>query len=309
MKYTSYNHLEDLEFHDTFLNFSSYMDDTLAVTAEHLNIHKNTKQNTNDYDAEIASAVISFDCFEIHSLELLRAYKIDADGNWYTDEPRTIYYGKDAEEVLFRELKSSVSLNGLNILRKNKNTTIELETNSPTPFIAIYSCTNVKAEWDEYCGRAWYEECRKYQYDTALITPDGEQKTVVTILHNLDNDGNTTGVNAYIRYQNRDYSGSGTDYLGIDAIADLQNQLPDNVILKCCVACKHGSLCPTGNSENEVFCVRDISPKDKSDLFFYTEDKNERSKRRREYFNQCENFASQEGDYYTYNDFYYYLKK
>lgn len=61
MKYTSYNHLEDFEFHDTFLNFSSYMDDTLAVTAEHLNIHKNTKQNTNDYYAEIASAVISCD--------------------------------------------------------------------------------------------------------------------------------------------------------------------------------------------------------------------------------------------------------
>lgn len=310
MKYVSYNHLEDFEFHDSVLEFESYKDNTLVVTAKYLNIHKDTKQNTNNYDAEIAFAVITFECFKIHSLELLRSYRIDADDNMYTDDPQIIYRGKDAENVLIRELQSSISLNGLNILRENERITIELENNgNVTMFAAICSCTKFKVEWDEYCGRAWYEKYKRYQYDVILVTPCGKQKNVVTILHELDNDGNTTEVSAYIRYHNKDYFGNGTDYLWIDAIADLQKKLPEDVMLKCCVACRHGSLCPVGNSENEVFCVSDISPKDKSDLFFYTEDENERTKRSREYFNQCENFESQKGNYYTYNDFYYHLKK
>lgn len=161
MKYTSWNHLEDFEFHDTVLLFESYRDNTLIVTAKHLNIHKDAKQNANDYDMEIASAIISFECFKVHSLEPLRAYQYDADGNLYTNEPQILYHGQDAEEFLIRELKSSVSLNGLSIQSEGNRTTIEPETNSGSVFFAVCSCTNVMAAWDEYCGKAWYEEIRR----------------------------------------------------------------------------------------------------------------------------------------------------
>ena len=95
----------------------------------------------------------------------------------------------------------------------------------------------------------------------------------------------------------------------MDAIADLQNRLPQGVLLKCCLACRHGSFCPVGNGMNEVFCVSDLVPKEKSDLFFCTENEEETHKRSREYFHQCEKFQPQEENYYTYNDFYHYLKK
>lgn len=310
MIYASYNHLEDFEFHDAVLGFENYKDNTLIVTARCLNIHKNAKQNTNDYDAEIASAVITFDCFSVHSLELLKSYQSDENGNLYTDDPQIIYHGKDAEMLFLEKLKSFISLNGLNIKNEEKRIKIELETNSNSSVFAVNcSCANVKVEWDEYHGRAWYEKIKRYKYNTTLITPDGEQKNIIDILHELDNDGNTTNVRTYIRYNNNDYFGDGNDCIWIDSIADLQNKLPDNVILKCCIACKHGNLCPVGNERNEIFCVSDISPKDKSDLFFYTEDENERKKRSRKYFDQCENFESQQDNYYTYNDFYHYLKK
>lgn len=161
MKYTSYNHLENFEFHDTFLEFKSFQDNTLSVTAKSLNIHNSTKQNTNEYDAEIASAVISFECFEIHSLEYLRSYIYDADGNLQTDDPQIIYHGQDAQEALIRELKSGVSLNGLNITDESDRTTIEIETNCPTVFDAVCFYTNVKIEWNEYSGKAWYEKFKR----------------------------------------------------------------------------------------------------------------------------------------------------
>lgn len=297
MKYVSANHLEGFEFHDAILKFVSYKDKTLTATAKYLNLHKDTRQNPYDYDAEIADAVISWECFEVQSLED------------YTNTPQINYYGKDAEEVLIRELKESFSLNGLNIRKENEKIMVVFETNGDNSYFnAICSCTNVKVEWDEYCGLAWYEKQKTHRYDVTLATPDGEEKSTIAISQWLDDHEITTQVIAFIRYDEKDYYGNGTDDFWIDAIADLQNQLPDNVILKCCVACKHGSLCPVGNDQNEVFCVNDITPKDKSDLFFYTEDENERRKRSREYFSQCERFEPQEEDGFTYNDFCYYLK-
>lgn len=311
MKYISDN-LNDFEFHDAVLEFVSFKENTLIVTAKALNIHKDTKQNTNDYDAEIKSALITFEKFGVTSLEFLRAYKTNSKGKLYTNDPQIIYYNKIAKDVLIKELKSSISLNGLNVLNiltENRKTVIELETNFNSVFTAICSYSNVKIEWDEYCGRAWYEHYRNYQYNVTLVTKFRKQKNIVRILQILDDDGNTTEVRASMHYNNKDYFGVGTDYFWIDAIADLQKQLPNNVILKCCIACKHGSLCPVGDNLNEVFCVKDICPKQKSDLFFYTEDENERTKRSREYFSQCENFKPQKKIYFTYNDFYYYLKK
>lgn len=161
MKYISWNHLEDFEFHDAVLIFESYKDNTLIVTAKCLNMHKDTKQNINDYDAEIASAVITFEHFKVHSLEPLRAYKIDADGNLYTNDPQIIYQGKDAEEIFIKKLKSSISLNGLNVQNKDNRTMIELETNGYVSlFTAVCSCVSVTVAWDEYCGKAWYERRR-----------------------------------------------------------------------------------------------------------------------------------------------------
>ncbi len=109
-------------------------------------------------------------------------------------------------------------------------------------------------------------------------------------------------------YNGKYFYGQGRDFLWTDALADLQNKLSDGIILKCCLACKHGNLCPVGNRENQVFCMKDIIPKQKSDLFFYTEDETERKNRSRTSFECCNTFEQQSEAYYTYNDFVYFLK-
>ncbi len=309
MKYISTNRFSDFEFHDAKLEFVSFKDNTLIVSAEGLNIHKDTEQNVNEYDMEIDSAIITFENFEIVSLEPIRAYKMDENGKLYTDEPQVFYNGKEAEQILIAELKESVSLNGLNAYNENEKAIIEFDTNGEAVFNTVFFCTNYKIEWDDYHGRAWYTYYENYRFDITLNTPQGEQKNEIRISSKRDDDNCIVYVSAYVRYNEKDYFGSGKEYDWIDAIADLQKNLPNDVTFKSCVACKHGSMCPVGNCINEVFCVKDIVPKEKSDLFFYTEDDNEREKRRREFFYCCNDFAPQSEDYFTYNDYFYRLNK
>ena len=149
----------------------------------------------------------------------------------------------------------------------------------------------------------------KRVFYTLLSTPGGETKTKIEIEHLTDSNEITVKVTAVLRYEGIEYKGFGTDWLWIDAIADLQKHLPENVKIKCCLTCRHGSLCPVGNKENEIFCVKDIVPKKKEDLFFYTEDHKQREKRSREDFFCCGDYRQQGADYFTYNDFFISLIK
>ena len=149
----------------------------------------------------------------------------------------------------------------------------------------------------------------QYEYSIALLTPEGEQNTKIQIFQTLNSEEITTDVTAVLNYNGKEYRGRGTDYYWIDAIADLQKSLPNDVIIKCCLACRHGSMCPVGNGQNEVFCVKDIIPEDKADLYFLTEDCKERENRCRQYFDCCEDYERQSSDCFTYNDYLYYLEK
>ena len=81
---------------------------------------------------------------------------------------------------------------------------------------------------------------------------------------------------------------------------------PDNCVDHC-HGC--GNLCPVGNAVNELFCTRDILITQKSDLYFYTEDEVERAKRSRKYCYLCEDYQPQTDNFYTYSDYFHFLKK
>ena len=86
-----------------------------------------------------------------------------------------------------------------------------------------------------------------------------------------------------------------------EAYAELQYRLPENAELKCCIACRHGNMCPVGNWFDEVFCTKDLKITCKSDLYYYTEDEGERRKRCRHYADLCDDFEPQIEEYYTYS--------
>ena len=87
------------------------------------------------------------------------------------------------------------------------------------------------------------------------------------------------------------------------AFAALQRLLPANVYLQCCLTCQHGNFCPVGSNFNEIFCTKDLKISKKADLFFPTEDADERSRRQRAYCDCCPSFAPQVPDVFTYNDY------
>ena len=150
------------------------------------------------------------------------------------------------------------------------------------PFFVMEFCLdNVIVEWEKYKNKAWYELHRQYQYETTLVTPQGEQTIKVHIICH-DEDVYFKGelekapiVSVGIKYDGKELWGHGKDYFWIDAFADLQKQLPNGILLKCCLTCRHGNMSPVGNNLNELFCTNDIAITQKSDLYFCTEDENE----------------------------------
>ena len=310
MKYRVENQLDLFEYHDSVFSLVSFDKKDLVVSVKHLNIHKNTKENPHDCDMEISSANIYFQNIHILSFEPMRAYQLDSDGNWYTDEPQIIFTGKDAEEKFISELKNGFSINCIDIRQFGEHTTIEISTNAPECFFATFSFSNVIVEWDSYRRKAWYELHEQYRYEITLSTPDGESKEPLHVVCNEEDEFHPT-VRVGIQYQDQEIWGNGKDYLWVDAFADLQKQLPDGVILKCCLTCRHGNMCPYGNKPGEVFCTKDLVVSSKEDMcnLFDTESNNEIENRSRNYADTCEDYKHQSSDFYTYSDYLYELKK
>lgn len=124
-----------------------------------------------------------------------------------------------------------------------------------------------------------------------------------------DGEDATNPVEINLTYNGVIYQGKGTDYLWVDAFADLQNRLPHGIKLACCMTCRHGNMCPYGNEENQLFCTKDLvisSKEDMIDLFNNTDPFAERVVSSMKY---CEEFIYQSNHSYTYNDFLYHLEK
>ena len=112
-----------------------------------------------------------------------------------------------------------------------------------------------------------------------------------------------------INYNGAKYCATGKDNLWVDAFADLQRKLPSDIQLACCMTCRHGNMCPYGNTENQLFCTKDIritSKEDMCNLFDQTDPFEERSVASLDF---CDDFVYQSDEYYTYNDYLYQLNK
>lgn len=109
-------------------------------------------------------------------------------------------------------------------------------------------------------------------------------------------------------YNNTLYQGNGTEYLWVDAFADLQGQLPDDIKIACCMTCCHGNMCPYGNYENQLFCTKDITIDSKDDMLKLFDETDPFEERIVASIDYCNDFVYQNDDCYTYNDYLYYLR-
>ncbi len=85
--------------------------------------------------------------------------------------------------------------------------------------------------------------------------------------------------------------------------------LPVGWSIRSCLSCRYGHFCPVGNYDNELFCVTEFEPKDKSDLYNVMENIHERKSRSRNLFYICDQYLPQTSNYFTYSDYYFEINK
>ncbi|MBO5097191.1 MAG: hypothetical protein J6B96_02625 [Agathobacter sp.] len=141
-----------------------------------------------------------------------------------------------------------------------------------------------------------------------LLSPMGKITAPVQIYYD-ESDVADTLVEINLTYNNTLYQGNGIDYLWIDAFADLQRKLPDDIKLACCMTCCHGNMCPYGNRENELFCTKDLIITTKDDMHKLFDETDPFVERVVASLDYCNDFVYQNDDCYTYNDYLYHLRK
>lgn len=91
------------------------------------------------------------------------------------------------------------------------------------------------------------------------------------------------------------------------SIVKLQKALPQNVRIACCQSCKNGNFCPYGDSDNEIFCLKDIKINNKEDVTEFFSISHDliitRSRKLIEFCSDYEPICHTK--YYTYNDWDY----
>ena len=110
------------------------------------------------------------------------------------------------------------------------------------------------------------------------------------------------------QYLGKEYRGTGKSLEWKDAFADLQKKLPDGVRLKCCLTCRHGTLCPYGNIPNYVLCSKPETITSKDDVITWLYEVDDIEPMERNSFQSCEHFIFADEEHFTYNDFLYYLR-
>lgn len=144
----------DFEFHDAVMTLESLAEGRLTVSVKALNLHAAAEQNDQPTDMEISHARMTFHDFRVLTFEPGRAWRRDAKGALYTDDPLIVYQGADAEEHLLEELRSGLCVYAFQADGKSR---YHLEACGTEPwFAAQFTASAVFIEWDEFRRPAWY---------------------------------------------------------------------------------------------------------------------------------------------------------
>lgn len=142
-----------------------------------------------------------------------------------------------------------------------------------------------------------------------LLIGAGKVTATIEIAYCDGDDAVKTRSEATLVYDGTEYRGQGNDYLLTDTLADLQMKLLEDVQLACCMTCRHGNMCPYGNTPDQLFCTKDIRITSKGDMCDLFDKTNPFEQRAVALFGYCEDFVCQSNDCYTYNDYLYQLEE
>lgn len=137
-------------------------------------------------------------------------------------------------------------------------------------------------------------------YDLSVETPDGTAEWKIRhAVENQNEEDMAVTISTTIQDEVVVVQSDTTE----DALIQLAKRLPAGWRIKSCLSCRYGHFCPTGDCDNELFCVTDFEPKKPRDLWHVTEDHEERAKRSRTLFDLCDMYMPQSNEYFTYSDY------
>ncbi len=304
------NSISDFDFHDS--EVFDYISDknNLTLFIKHLNVKKNTNENPFDYHMEIDVAKLTFFNLSFVSFKPGDTWAQDDNGVMQCVKKAKKYSGKRGAKRFINEMASKFCINCFSTesipdLSKDAEVFSHklscIGYNEPY-FDVILISDAFSVEWDNYLKKAWYEYTKQSYESVVIQAYDTDIKEKVHTVAHFDDEGMVTSASVSITIDDDRLIGIGNnkEY----AILNLISQFPDTIKLKACMTCRHGNFCPIGDNEDEIFCMKDIVPKQKSDLFYYTEDDKERADRVRKLLYVCDDYKPMEKDFYTYNDYY-----
>lgn len=154
--YCSVNSLHHFEFHDALLELYGYDGNRLKLFAEHLNIHKTAPNNEFDTDMEIALAKISLYGFSVSSFTPVGEPRTDEKGNQSFEPSSTPLTGEQAETAFLNEFANGVTVYSFD---QNEDGSYCLEGSGSSDWFSVdFFCASAKVEWNDYTGKAWYED-------------------------------------------------------------------------------------------------------------------------------------------------------
>ena len=310
MKYTSIDRLQDFEFHDSEIRLVEWSKiGALTLCARLLNVHKDAASNNMGVDMEIKEANICFHNIRINEYELMRSSTYDEEGNMHFGEPQVVHRGNEARKMFEKDLEDEITV--LYLEEKNNG---EHELGGigykNRCFMLRFTFNTVQIQWSDYSNAAWYVLNQQHRSKIKLSTTNGDADCDIHILsQSEDVYDDQSDIRVTLFYNKNTYEGYGKDYFWVESFADLQKKLPDGVRLNCCLNCRHGNMCPFGNPPGEVFCTNGEIINSKDDMISYIDNNPEWYKNSRFYTDVCESFVEQTDDYYTYNDYLYWLNK
>jgi hypothetical protein len=83
----------------------------------------------------------------------------------------------------------------------------------------------------------------------------------------------------------------------------LQKSLPEGVKIKCCLSCRHGNFCPYGNKNDEIYCLKNDSPKNKLDVCDLLNGDKDLTAKRKDVSFICPDYREASEGHYAYNDY------
>ena len=159
MSYRSTDRICDFEFHYSRIDFVSFENANLTITAKALNIHQNTEQNSYDTDMQCSAATITFINAVIGFYTDGITYKC-INGEFVPEsEEAVVYTDKHAEALFLKEAKHGFEIYGVKEKMQGNYKVFEFDAGGIAPF---FSCgiyyESVEISWDSFEGKAWYEE-------------------------------------------------------------------------------------------------------------------------------------------------------